>query len=460
MGWQKLVHVCRRWRAVVFASRHRLDLRLLCTYRTPVRKILDCWPPLPIIIRYGERVEHAGLQLPSPDDEDNIIVALENRDRVCEVELAVGPALFARLMRVMQKPFPLLESLVLRVRNTSLALPNAFLGGFAPRLCDVYLDAITPPALPMFLSSAMDLVHLQLVQLPRNPYTSSEALVAALSAMTRLKILRINFADLSSPPPYPTTVPSSLVRRVVLPALFYLEFQGTSEYLEDFAARIDGTPSLGRAYVSFFDQQTMFEIPHFAQLVARADMQRALSEAQMLPSRDRIYISLCGPRDGRRGERAAAPGGPPGPPPSMEEWFRLQVSCAQSSRQVPLMARILRQISSLLSCVRKLEILTSILTPQTRGDVVGATEWLGLFLPFGGVEVLHVAHGSVPDVARALRDVAGERAAEVLPALRELRFDWFASRWEEAVASFISARQLSGHLPIAFSRLNKTLPLP
>jgi len=30
-GWQTLVHVCRRWRCIVFASPRRLDLKLYCT---------------------------------------------------------------------------------------------------------------------------------------------------------------------------------------------------------------------------------------------------------------------------------------------------------------------------------------------------------------------------------------------------------------------------------------------
>jgi len=30
-GWQTLVHVCRRWRWIMFTSPHRLDLKLYCT---------------------------------------------------------------------------------------------------------------------------------------------------------------------------------------------------------------------------------------------------------------------------------------------------------------------------------------------------------------------------------------------------------------------------------------------
>src|ERR1700761_5962141 len=52
--WPRLVHVCARWRGIVFASQQALRLRLLCTHGTPVLKTLNCWPSLPIIVKYGE----------------------------------------------------------------------------------------------------------------------------------------------------------------------------------------------------------------------------------------------------------------------------------------------------------------------------------------------------------------------------------------------------------------------
>jgi hypothetical protein len=48
-SWHRLVHVCRRWRSVVFASPNFLDLGLLCDTRTRVELEGIC-PPLPIII--------------------------------------------------------------------------------------------------------------------------------------------------------------------------------------------------------------------------------------------------------------------------------------------------------------------------------------------------------------------------------------------------------------------------
>jgi len=59
MEWKTLVHVCRRWRSIVFAAPLRLDLRLVCTGQTPVRRMLRIWPPLPIIFRLFEFTDEA-----------------------------------------------------------------------------------------------------------------------------------------------------------------------------------------------------------------------------------------------------------------------------------------------------------------------------------------------------------------------------------------------------------------
>ncbi|KAH9012100.1 hypothetical protein EDB85DRAFT_1038061 [Lactarius pseudohatsudake] len=50
--WHRLVHVCPRWREIIFSSPRRLNLQLLCTHGTPVRKNLGCWPLFPIIVDY------------------------------------------------------------------------------------------------------------------------------------------------------------------------------------------------------------------------------------------------------------------------------------------------------------------------------------------------------------------------------------------------------------------------
>jgi len=50
-GWQTLVHVCSRWRWIVFTSPRRLDLKLYCTPQPSANSTtLDIWPALPIVI--------------------------------------------------------------------------------------------------------------------------------------------------------------------------------------------------------------------------------------------------------------------------------------------------------------------------------------------------------------------------------------------------------------------------
>ena len=73
--WQTLVHVCRRWRRVVFGSPHRLDLRLLCSNETPARDTLYVWPALPLFIACDG----------TPESVYNIVAALERSDRVCDI---------------------------------------------------------------------------------------------------------------------------------------------------------------------------------------------------------------------------------------------------------------------------------------------------------------------------------------------------------------------------------------
>ena len=104
--WYTLVHVCRKWRDVVFGSPRRLDLRLFCTSSTPVREMQDIWPHLPIELWYDR---HESL------DMDNIFAALEHNDRICDLDLTYcedNPGL-EELLAALQRPFPKLTNLEL-----------------------------------------------------------------------------------------------------------------------------------------------------------------------------------------------------------------------------------------------------------------------------------------------------------------------------------------------------------
>jgi hypothetical protein len=145
--WHTLVHVCQRWRYIIFASPRRLDLTILCTYGTPVRKNLGCWPPFPIIVDYLT----SGF---SPKYEDDFIAALEQPDRVRSVKLDVTNSL-AMVASVMQEPFMALTALWLTSKDLNApVLPDAFLGSSRPTITTNLLNGnlLSSIANPSFVS--------------------------------------------------------------------------------------------------------------------------------------------------------------------------------------------------------------------------------------------------------------------------------------------------------------------
>ncbi len=94
-GWHTLVHVCRRWRNVVFASPRRLDLRLLCTPTTSVKEMREIWPEFPIVVYCNATAE----------GEDDVIDALELNDRVVGISFWDVPRV-ERFVAVMQGAGP------------------------------------------------------------------------------------------------------------------------------------------------------------------------------------------------------------------------------------------------------------------------------------------------------------------------------------------------------------------
>jgi hypothetical protein len=248
MAWITLVHVCRRWRSVVFQSSLRLNLRLLCTPKTPARDTLDIWPPLPLIIRASYN------SFDGEPSVKNIIAALERNDRVCQIDLYLvtnSRLGYVTNSAAMQKPFPELTHLHFRLYSPSIGpiLPDSFLGGTAPRLRSLSLNGVPFPRLPKLLLSATHLVHLDLRDIPRSGYIPPEAMATSLSALTSLKSLRLHFRY---PRPRPSIgsrrLPPPPLTRCILPSFTEIEFKGASEYLEEILARIDAPSTRRIAY--------------------------------------------------------------------------------------------------------------------------------------------------------------------------------------------------------------------
>jgi hypothetical protein len=281
--WYRLVHVCRRWRSVVFSWPNFLDLKLVCGPGTHVEHT-GIWPPLPIIIR-----NMVNWHMPNNYDFDAAIV---HPNRVCEVNLLHLTSLqLQRLASAMERQFPALIHLKLDFdldsdnSGPAPALPDGFLGGSAPRLRTLGLQSIPFPALPKLLLSATELVRLTLWNIPLSGYMPPEAIVTGLAVLANLKCLTIGFRSPLSFPYLESRLPLPQIR-TVLPALTRFKFQGISEYLEVLVAQIDA-PLLESIHCTFFQHQ--LDIPQLTQF-----MERTMLECEM--NYDFLLVHVIGTR--------------------------------------------------------------------------------------------------------------------------------------------------------------------
>jgi hypothetical protein len=277
-SWQSLVHVCRRWRGLVFASPRRLNLQTY--WYTPgrrARKSLDVWPAWSLFV--------SG----SVFDELDVAV-LEHSDRISQIDFHCSTTFKAashieNFWTAMQVPFPELVGLRLSCtpisygsRAYKAVLPDSFLGGSAPRLRYFCLNAIPFPGFPKLLSSATHLAHLRLIKIPHSGYISPEALATCLSMLSSLERFEFGFESPRSHPglksrrSFPPT-------RFVLPTLTVFWFEGVSEYLEEFVAWIDA-PQLHRLLTTLF-VYTGFKAPELTQFISRTPTLGPYDEAHL-----------------------------------------------------------------------------------------------------------------------------------------------------------------------------------
>ena len=425
-SWHSLVHVCQRWRYIMFASPTRLDLTLLCTYGTPVRKNLGYWPPLPIIVDYFTSWGRSG---PASNYEDDIIAALEQPDRVRRLKLDVTNAQLAMVASVMQVPFPMLTDLWLSSNDRNVpVLPGSFLGGSAPHsLHQIYLEGISFPMLPTLLLSASNLVYLRLEGIPQNGYISPEAMVTGLAASIRLDSLWIWFKPQTSRPGLEQRYPPPS-NRAVLPSLVTFNFHGFSDYLELLLARID-TPRLHSFKITYFNQLD-FQISSLSRFIDRAENFELarLRHARIRFNVSNAYIKL----DGEQGEHRISR-------------FTLRVVCQGLDWQLSHLARILGQSCVLVSNVGHLSIDEDDLQPGWQHDVDDA-DWLELLRPFTAVKMLHASEQLAKHIALALNDTSEELLADVLPSLNSL---WLDDQQVTSVEQFLAVRGFSGN-PVSF----------
>jgi hypothetical protein len=382
--------------------------------------MLGVWPPFPIVIM---------------DDSDlmsgvnNIITALEQRDRVCKITLDDIPSwIMDAFVPAMLGPFPALEGILfVTVDSDMVVVPDSFIGGSAPQLQWFTLHAISFPALPTLLSSTRNLVDLQLSGIPRSGYISPEAMVTCLSTMLRLGSLRFQFDSRQSFPNLKSR-PHPPLERITLPALREFIFEGLDEYLEDLVARID-TPLIRKLEITFFPRH-IYHLSHLSQFIGRVEVFRSPAHANIMISNGEAKVSVS-PRTWT-GERV---------------WLSLGISCDELHLQLRYFVQVCRY--SLLpfsnaerlaiSSVRQLHESQSQWGPTTLDFL-----WLDLLHLFSAVKVLDIDKNSLTPVAYTLKEAVKERITEMFPVIQEISIGEHlpSGPIQRAIQKFATAREL------------------
>ena len=414
-AWQSLVHVCRRWRSLVLGSPRCLNLQLHCTPETPAKDKLDVWPPLPLIVM-GSMASSSGT--------DNVITALGQSNRVCQVTLIdLAGWQLDEVLATMHVPFPELTDLFLASKGKTLSvIPNSFLDGSAPRLRHLILFGIPFPGLPKLLLSATHLVELMLENIPHSGYISPEAIVALISVLSSLSL---SFKSPQSRPDLETRPPP--LKRFVIPAVTSLHFNGVIEYLEDLVTGID-TPLLDDMEITLFNQID-FDTSRLAQFINRTP--KLWKRDATVEFDDNIaYVGLS----------------------SLPSTLKIGISCIEPDWQLSSIEQVCNSSLHPLSMVEDLNIKHEYSKLVWKNDAIENSLWLQLLLPFTAVKNLYLPKEFAPGIAAALQELVEGRIMEVLPSLQNIFVEKLGSLgpFQEKIGQFVAARQLSDH-PIVIS---------
>ena len=432
-SWRSLAHVCQRWRQIIFESPRRLNLQILCTEKSPVKKDLRIWPILPIVIKYnytGRNLRLAGI--------GNILAALRQPNRVCPPELNVASSMLEKMAALLQEPFPELIHIDIfsesTDRGTMGVLPHGFLGGSAPHLQEFYFHNLSFPSLPMFLLSTSNLTSLAFLEIPLTDYIAPEAMIACLAGMPRLENFVFGFQSTT----HPDQIRPPPVTRIALPALTSFALHSASEYLENFVAQID-SPQLHDIRVICWTPLLNTPVDQLPKFVDRTIGPKLpiFDHAQVCYSSGFFSFLIYYPEIDPFWDRY--------PAQNPNTFIKRTVfSCRRIGRRVLDIAQVLsRFLPATFSNVVHLEVEVEhregLPSPRTT-----SLEWLFILRHFSAAETLRVSSEVSGLVAVALEDYAEDiiMVTEMLPYLDLICLE--AQPVPSAVDKFITVRRAAG----------------
>ena len=418
--WYRLVHVCQRWRNLIIGSTSYLGLCLVCTHGTPVADMLTNSPLLPLVIDYTRTDITA-------EDEEAILLALSNRDRVRRIRLYIPVLKLQKLITAIDGEYPILENLILvdppEDKSTVLILPETLQ---APDLSHLTIDCSIPIRFQL-LTTAVGLVTLHLGIHHPSTYFHPTVLLQSLSLMPQLDVILIFFYfTIPNRDVERQLMRTPIVTQVTLPNLRTFVFQAVSAYSEAVLSRIT-TPRL-ETFQICYPKQLTFSVPELVQFVGRTETLR-FDRAELDFLSEQVFLGVFTPETN-----------------IPEDAFSIRIDCWHLDWQVSSVAQIFNALSQIFTVVERLTLRHKDHSQSSEEhNEVELTEWRKLLKSFGNVKTLDIDDGLVMELSRCLRLDDGEHALELLPELQELTYSWSGNA-NDAFTSFIDARRNAGRL--------------
>jgi hypothetical protein len=321
-------------------------------------------PPLPLVIDYE------GTDI-TAEDEDSIILALEQRDRVRRIRFDIPDLEVRKLIMAIDGKYPILEYLILwdppEDKSTVLIFPETL---ETPHLRHLAIDCSISIRSPL-LTTAVGLVTLNLGFHHPSTYFQPTVLLQSLSLMPQLEMFLIyfNFA-----------VPTRDVERrtPIMTHLRSFSLRAVSAYSEAVLSRITA-PRLEDIQICYH-KQLAFSVPQLLQLVGRTQNLR-FGRATFEFLSERVYVGVNPPET------------------NMPDYaFSIVVACLHLDWQVSSVTQIFNALGQIFSTVEHLTFVPQVHSRSSEEhNEVDRTEWRKLLKTFSNVKTLLVEDGLVRD---------------------------------------------------------------
>ncbi|KAI0270364.1 hypothetical protein BGY98DRAFT_1100696 [Russula aff. rugulosa BPL654] len=384
-----------------------LGLCLVCTYGTPVADMLTHSPPLPLVIDFDSGDITA-------EDEEAIILAIAQRDRVRRIRLNIPGLKLQRLIMAIDGEYPILEYLILgnnikKTRTTVSILPETLQ---TPHLRFLAINCSIPIRFQL-LTTAVGLVTLNLSLHHPSTYFQPTVLLQLLSLMPQLEdlviILAFALTNLDVERQLMRT-PSRLMSR--FPTFAHLN-----------------SKLFALTKKRFLREQLMFSLVQFMGRIENLRFNRARFHFD-IDGRTRVYVHWFVNL-------------PETDMPTSD--LAIIVNRRHLDWQISSVAQIFNALRQIFSAVEHLTLTYRVLDRSSEGhDEVERTEWRKLLRSFSNVKTLRVDSGLVIAISRCLRLDDGEHPLNVLPELEELIYYSWSGNADDAFSSFVDARQMAG----------------